>query len=180
MRRAKDLIGKAIVHQATGERLASAYDLVFTPDTRNVSAIVVDSGGWFRDAKVVPWSAIASIGDVIMVQGDTPIIVASTSAALREDLQHDERITGAPIVTTTGERIGTIGDLFINDRGNVVGYEVKQGFVSDLGGRKFLAAENVQSVGKDAIISTTTELQSLKNAVQELSATSDQGDERAV
>lgn len=180
MRRAKDLIGKAIVHQATGERLASAYDLVFTPDTRNVSAIVVDSGGWFRDAKVVPWSAIASIGDVIIVQGDKPIMIASDSPALQQDLQNNARITGVSIVTATGERIGAVGDLFINDRGNVLGYEVKQGFVSDLAGRKFLAAENVQSVGKDAIIATTSELQSLKSAVQELGATSEQGDERAV
>lgn len=166
MFRAKELIGKAIVHQATGERLASVYDLVFTPDTRNVSAIVVDSGGWFRDARVVPWSAVASIGDVIIAQGDKPIIVASESPALQQDMQHNARITGVPIVTDTGERVGTVGDLFINERGNVIGYEVKQGFVSDLTGRKFLPVDQVQNVGKDAVISAATELSSVKQAVQ--------------
>lgn len=168
MQKAKELIGKGVVHQATGERLATVYDLVFTPDTRNVSALVVDSGGWFRDARVIPWSAIASIGDVVMVQGDKPIIVASESAALQQDLQNNARITGTPIVTDTGERIGTIGDLFINERGNVIGYSVKQGFVSDLSGRKFLPVDQVQSVGKDAVIAGPAELQSLKQAVKQI------------
>lgn len=149
------------------------------PRSRNVSALVVDSGGWFRDARVVPWSAIVSIGDVIIVQGDKPVMVASQSPALKQDLQHDARITGAPIVTDTGERIGTVGDLFINDRGNVVGYEVKQGFVSDLTGRKFLLADQVQSVGKDAVIAAAPEeLPSVKKAVQELKQQN--ADERTV
>lgn len=180
MRKAKELIGKAIVHQTTGERLAGVHDLVFTPDTRNVSAILVDSGGWFRDARVIPWSAVASIGDVVMVRGENPIVVASESPQLQAEVNQDARITGAPIVTDTGERIGTVGDLFINDAGQVIGYEVKQGFVSDLGGRKFLPADHVRNVGKDAVIADTSDLPTVKQAVQQIDDTTSTQDERTV
>lgn len=164
MRKAKELIGKSIVHQSTGERIAEVRDLVFESDARHVAAVMVDQGGWFRDARVILWSSIVSIGDAMMVQGEAPIVVASEAPTLRDELQQDIRITGAPIMTDTGDRIGTVGDLYINDNGEVVGYEVRQGFMSDLAGRKFLAAEDVQTVGRDAIIASHPNLVSAREA----------------
>lgn len=164
MRKANELIGKAIVHQATGERIATVRDLVFQPDARSVSAILVDSGGWFRGASVIAWGAVASIGDVVMVQGDAPVQRASDAPEVSDELRQDVQLTNTAIMTESGERIGTVGDLFINDAGEVVGYEVKQGFVNDLGGRKFLSVDHVKTVGKDAIIADSTDLTTVKQA----------------
>lgn len=179
MRKAKELVGKAIVNQATGENLATVRDLIFDRDARHVAALLVDSGGWFRDARVVCWDAIANIGDVVMVQGDSPVVTASTAPQLRDELKQDVRISGMPIMSDSGERIGTVGDLFINDTGEVVGYEVKQGFMSDLSGRKFLFADHVQTVGRDAIIADAASLTSTKQAHQQLDS-AQASDERAV
>lgn len=164
MRKANLLIGKSIVHQATGEQLATVRDLVFEPSARRVAAILVNSGGLFRDAQVIAWGAIASIGDVVMVTGDAPIQRASDTPEVSDELRQDVQLTGTAIVTEAGERIGTVGDLFINDAGEVVGYEVKQGFISDLAGRKFLAVAHVKTVGKDAIIADAADLTSVKQA----------------
>lgn len=164
MRKANELIGKSIVHQATGEKLATVRDLVFETNARSVAAILVDSGGLFRDARVIAWDAIASIGDVVMVTGDAPIQRASETPQVSDELRQDMQLTGTAIMTEAGERIGTVGDLFIDDAGEVVGYEVKQGFISDLGGRKFLAVEHVKTVGKDAIIADAADLSSVKQA----------------
>jgi uncharacterized protein YrrD len=168
MRKAKELVGKPIVNQATGEHLATVRDLIFNADARKVAALLVDSGGWFRDARVVCWDAIASISDVIMVAGDTPVVAASSAPQLSDELKQDVRITGMPIVSDSGERIGTVGDLYINDAGVVIGYEIKQGFINDLAGRKFLFADHVQTVGRDAIIADASDLTSAKQAQQNL------------
>lgn len=166
MRKANELIGKSIVNQATGERLATVRDLVFQPDARSVAAILVDSGGWFRDAQVIAWDAIVSIADVVMVRGDQPIQRASEAPQISDELRQDMQMTNTAIVSEAGERIGTVGDLFINEAGQVVGYEIKQGFVSDLGGRKFLPATNVKTVGKDALIADVADLTTVKQALR--------------
>ena len=175
MRKAKELVGKPIVHQATGEQLATVRDLVFDADARNVAALLADSGGWFRDARVVCWDSIASIGDAIMVTGDAPVVAASSAPQLSDELKQDVRITGMPIMSDSGERIGTVGDLYIDDAGVVVGYEIKQGLINDLTGRKFLFADHVQTVGRDAIIADASDLTSVKQAQQ-----NQPPDERAV
>lgn len=179
MRKAKELVGKAIVNQATGEHVATVRDLIFDGDARHVAALLVDSGGWFRDARVVCWEAIASIGDVVMVQGESPVVTASSAPQLSDELKQDVRISGMPIMSDSGERIGSVGDLFIDDKGDVVGYEVKQGFMSDLGGRKFLFADDVQTVGRDAIIADAGHLTSTKQAQQSIE-TPPASDERVV
>jgi len=162
MWKANELINKTVVHHTTGAKLATVYNLVFDNEIRNVAALMIDSGGWFRDARVIPWNRVVSISDVVLVQGDFPIVKAS-DAEMAHLVQQEIRLTGTPIVSDTGERMGTVGDLFINERGEIAGYEVKQSFMS-LGGRKFLPADAVQAVGKDAIISTTTDLPSVKDA----------------
>ena len=60
------------------------------------------------------------------------------------------------------ERLGTVSDIGFDDQGRVLGYEINQGGLGGLMGHRFLPIERVQTVGKDAIISTTTELSSLK------------------
>jgi uncharacterized protein YrrD len=44
----------------------------------------------------------------------------------------------------------------------VLGYEIRHGVLGGLIGQRFLPSEQIQSVGKDAIIINTTELSSVK------------------
>ena len=164
MRKTKELIGKHIVNQATGEQLATVQDVILDNDARHVVAVLTDSGGWFRDAKVVLWNTVTSIGDVIVVRGGTTETVASTNPELAYLLEAKTPMTGTTIISDGGERIGTVGDLFMDDAGNVVGYEVRQGLINDLSGRKFLPVASIEAVGKDAIIANPADLQSVKQA----------------
>ncbi len=167
MRKANELFGKTIVAQASGERLATVRDVILDRDAHKIAALLVDSGGWFSSAKVIPWSNVVSAGDVVIVDSPGSITTVEQDSELANLLQHPQRMTGTTLITEGGERIGTVGDLFINERGEVVGYEVKQGFISDLGGRKFLPAETVQTIGDDAIITKDAHLSSIKDATQE-------------
>ena len=173
MRKSKELIGKTIVQQETGDKLAIVYDLIFDAEARNVLALVIETGGWFRDARIVPWSRVTGIGDVILIRGDTPAVVKASDSEVAGLMSQDPRITGVTIVSDTGEKVGTVGDLLINDAGEVQGYEVKQGRIP-LAGHKFLPIDQVQAVGPDAVIAVTTDLPSVKEvqrAVDEPPAT---------
>lgn len=161
MRKSNELIGKSIVAQGTGERLATVYDVVVDQAVQHVVALLIESGGWLRDARVVPWNRIVSIGDVILVRSDAPVIITARDAAITDQVAHPARVTGTTVVTDGGEKLGTVGDLFIDDEGRVLGFEVKQGFLS-LAGRAFLPAAQVQTVGQDAVIASTAALPSVK------------------
>ncbi len=160
MRKANELIGKPIVQQSTGERLATVHNVVVDRTAQRAVALLIQSGGWLRDARVVPWNRITSIGDVILVHGDAPVIVTATEAQLADEVADTGQITGTRIVTASGEALGTVGDVFIDDAGNVRGYEVKHGLLS-VAGRQFLAVAQVQTMGQDAVIATTAELPSV-------------------
>ncbi len=161
MRKANDLIGKPIVQQDTGERIASVYNVVIDRNTQRAVALLIQTGGWLRDARVVPWNRITSLGDVILARGDGPVIVKANEAGLADVVAKDIQITGTRIVTASGEELGTVGDVFIDDDGRVLGYEVKHGLLS-LAGRQFLPVAQAQTVGHDAVIATTSELPSVK------------------
>jgi uncharacterized protein YrrD len=166
MHKSKDLIGKTIVQQQTGDKVAIVYDVIFDAEARKVLALLIETGGWFRDARIVPWSRVTSIGDVILVRGDTPAVVKASESEVAGLLSQDPHITGVPIVSDTGEKVGTVGDLLIDDRGEVQGYEVKQGRIH-LSGHKFLPVDQVRAVGPDAVIAATTDLPSVKKAQRE-------------
>ncbi|WP_026370427.1 PRC-barrel domain-containing protein [Kallotenue papyrolyticum] len=163
MRKAKEVIGKRIIHQTTGAELASVHDIIFDAPARRAVALLVERGGWFREARVVPWTAITGIGDVIMVSGEQPIVTASEIPELRDE-DREIRLTGLAVMNEHGDRIGTVGDLYINDAGEVIGYEVKQGFMSS---PKFLFADSVKAVGRDAVIADTSQLTSMARAREE-------------
>ena len=166
MRKTSSLIGKSIVHQESGDRLASVHDIIFSDDAQHALAMLVNTGGWFREAQLIPWKHVSSIGDVVIVQGELPLVVNAVDSDVVEEWKHDVRLSGTAIITDGGERIGTVGDLFIEDDGTVVGYEVKQGFMNS-SGRKFLPIEQVKVIGKDAVLAGSDELQTVTQARQE-------------
>jgi uncharacterized protein YrrD len=66
-------------------------------------------------------------------------------------------VIGRPVVSAdTGRKLGTVGDVLIDDAGReVVGLVVRHG---RLGGEDVLPAAAVHSLGPDAIVSRTDEL----------------------
>jgi uncharacterized protein YrrD len=167
MRSANELLGKPVIDQATGERLTSVNDAVFSADGRAIVARL-SSGGLLSSPLVLRWNTIVSIGDVIVRQGSTPLPSLGDDEEISALAKQTYHFTGTKIITSSGAEIGEVGDVFIDDRGIVVGYEVKQGLFA---GRKFLSVARAQTIGKDAIIASVndaSELQSLSEIEREL------------
>lgn len=163
MRKVNELYGKPIVHQATGNRIATVRDAVLDAQVSRVIALLADEGQLMGAARVIRWSAVVSVGDVIVINSALPLRAVSEDQEVTDLLAHANRITGTTIVSDGGKQIGTVGDLFIDDQGSIVGYEVKQGLFTDLRGRKFLPIGDVQAVGKDAVIVVESDLATVKS-----------------
>jgi uncharacterized protein YrrD len=162
MQRVNELFGKEVVSQTSGEKQGTVRDIVFDEDASNIVALLV--GGFIGRDRALRWTSVASVGDVVVLGGE------GTLNKLGEDLEvadlHKKRqsITGTEIVTQEGEKIGEVRDLFVNERGQVGGYEVSRGLVSDMRGRKFLPIRNIRAIGKDTIIVSNPDLLPVEEA----------------
>ncbi len=146
------LFGKSVIAQDTGERIATIHDVVLDQPPTRVLAVVIDTGGWMKSARVIRWEQVVSLGDVLLVRGEPPYTKISDDPDLAALAKEAHQITGTTIMTVDGNQIGTVADLSIGTDGRITGYEVKQGFFQDLRGRSLLPAAQVHSVGADALI----------------------------
>src|SRR4051812_1614915 len=154
MRKGKSVIGKQILSLATGERLETVSDLVLDPDGRRMIALVASEGGILTSSKVVPSSEISSFGrDAVVVRGPDAIISASDQPDLRAAVNHNDKILGKAVFTTTGDKLGSISDVYFDERtADVMGYEVSSGLIGDATkGTSYLATDEITNIGPDVI-----------------------------
>ena len=165
MYKVKELLGKEILDQDTGEKIASVREVIFDDDTRRVVALLTDEG-LLRGPSVVRWSSVANVADVVAVRGGGSLADLDSDPEVSALRRRSDVVEGKEIVTEGGEKIGEVSDLLVDDLGGVLGYEVKSGLVRDLMGRKFLPIEAVRSSGGDVVISADAGLPSVRDVAR--------------
>ena len=155
MIKGKEMIGRSVMTIDGGVQVNKVQDLVFDHDANQVLALLVDEGGWFRSAKVVPFESIKSIGeDAVMVQDETDVVSARDDSRIAELLDTKVGLIGTKLLTTEGRDLGKIADVYFEDHsGKVVGYEATGGLFADLSsGRTFVPAPESIIIGEHAAI----------------------------
>jgi uncharacterized protein YrrD len=158
MQKINDLFGKRVISQQTGDQLATVKDVVLDRQAHRILALII--GGKASDEQVVRRERIMGMGEFIIVDGAGPFPSSEVDAEIAELRAEAQQITGKKIISTGGEQIGTVGDMYFSRSGAIVGFELKHGLFSGSDPQVIKAAE-VQAVGKDAVIVTATEPVSL-------------------
>jgi sporulation protein YlmC with PRC-barrel domain len=171
MQKINDLFGKRVVDLTTGDPVATVGDVVLSADGHRIVALIAGGGAFSSgDEHVIRWDCVRSIGEYVIVESATPFATVGDDAEVAELRKQAHKITGKTVISTTGEQIGTVGDMIFNDRGDVVGYTIRQGGGLLGGANGMLPAQQVQAVGKDAIIVATAELMPLTDDVDDAHA----------
>ena len=155
MIKGKEILGRNIVAISTGEKVDSVRDVVFDHQGNRVLAFLVDEGGWFRAAKAVPFARIRSIGEhAVMIASPDDVTSSRDDKALGDALESKKSLLGMALLTTDGQNLGRIADVYFDEQtGNVVGYEATGGLFADLSsGRAFIPAPSDVQIGEDAAI----------------------------
>jgi len=155
MRRGKEVIGKKIV-SLTGDILVDhVRDLIFDPAGQRLLGLLVDEGGWFHAARVIPFDAVSSFGeDAVMVADSSATVSAREVPGLSEVLSSDHKLVGTALISTEGDDLGRLADLYFDEQsGQVAGYDVSGGVFADLSsGRSFVPAFSDLHLGKDVAL----------------------------
>jgi uncharacterized protein YrrD len=152
MRKGSDLIGKPLVAFDTGEEFERIRDLLFDQDSNQLLGFLVDEGGWFSSARVLPLENIQSLGqDALIVPAKNAVVNAAQVPAINRVLERNNVLKGTKIMTTDGRDLGTMADLYFDEHtGTVEGYEVSGGVFADAyTGRAFVPAQHALKIGED-------------------------------
>ncbi len=163
MRKGRDIIGKPVVSYDTGEKFDRIQDLIFDQNSNQLLGLLVDEAGWFKDARVLPLLEIQSIGaDAVIVSSKNVVVRVSDVKPVATILEHNNILKGTRIMTTDGRDLGTLIDLYFDERTGVIeGYEASGGLFADVySGRSFIPAPQTLKIGKDVafVPSQTAEL----------------------
>jgi uncharacterized protein YrrD len=152
MRKGSDLIGLPIVAFDTGSRMDAVEDVVFDHDSNRVLGVIVDDGGWLRSARVVPFGDLQAVGPDALIVGSAAAVRGRDDAhEIRPVFEGGNVLKGTRIMTTDGRDLGTMTDIFFDERsGALEGYEVSGGMFADAyTGRSFVPAPKTVKIGHD-------------------------------
>jgi uncharacterized protein YrrD len=152
MRKGKDIVGKPVIAYDTGEKIDTIVDLIFDQDDNRLLGFLIDEGGWFSNAKVLPLSYVKAIGvDAVIVPSKDAIAASSQYATIHKILESNNILNGTRIMTTDGRDLGTLVDFYFDQTSGVVeGYEASGGLFADAySGRSFVPAPQTLKIGED-------------------------------
>lgn len=152
MRKGSDLIGKPIIAFGGGRQLDKIQDVIFDQQSNQLLGFLVDEGGWFSTARVLPLRNVQAIGpDAVIVSAADAIQSADLMPDIQRILERNNVLKGTKIMTTDGRDLGTLSDLYFDEQsGMVEGYEASGGVFADAySGRSFVPAPQTIQIGTD-------------------------------
>lgn len=152
MRKGKDIVGKPVIAYDSGEKIESIIDLIFDQNENRLLGFLIDEGGWFSNAKVLPLNLIKAIGiDAVIVPSKDVIRPSSDYEIIHHILESNNILNGTRIMTTDGRDLGILVDFYFDQMTGIVeGYEASGGLFADAySGRSFVPAPQALKIGED-------------------------------
>lgn len=154
MRRAVDTLGAKVMNVKTGEIVGKVQDLLFDREGR-LKGLLLEKKYWFAKVPYLPVSQILSVGeDVVTIDQEPDLNTESIEEGWVHLVHGHQKMKGVPVITSSGTQLGILEDVYFQEElGNIIGYEISDGFFSDLmEGRRMIEHPNKLFIGKDAFV----------------------------
>ena len=116
MLKVKDIIGKPIVADDSGESIERVIAPIFDRDENCLLGFLVDQDGWFSNPKVLPLYLVKSIeADAIIIPWKESIAPASDYATIHDVLAQNNRLNCDHVLTNSDRDLGTLLDLYFDE-----------------------------------------------------------------
>jgi uncharacterized protein YrrD len=142
-----------VIENNTGDMIGQVIDLLFT-NKGMIAGILMNCKGFFQRDRIIPFRAITAIGnDGVLIDHRENLQPFQKDDSIF-CLESRHGLIGKMVFSTEGEKLGILQDVyFLENLGMIVGYELTEGFFSELTeGKKFIQTNQAFSVGKDLMI----------------------------
>jgi uncharacterized protein YrrD len=146
------LKGQPVFETRTGSKIGEISDLCISSSGK-VEGLLVKKGVFFKQSFFLDIQKVASFGwDGVMINGNCQLEKLKESSEYT--LTHQHSLDGMMMISKSGESLGLLKDVYFQEElGTIVGYEITDGFFSDITkGKQVVRSEKPLAIGKDAII----------------------------
>jgi uncharacterized protein YrrD len=146
------LKGLPVYELKSGEKIGDVYDLNISSNGI-VKGLLIKKGDFFRKTFTVRIENVASFGwDGVMVEDKK--VLEPIKSPPEYTFEHKHSLSGKMMMSDEGEKLGLLEDVyFMEEVGTIVGYELTDGFFSDITeGKRVVKTVEPPAIGKDAII----------------------------
>jgi uncharacterized protein YrrD len=146
------LKGQPVFETSTGTKIGEINDL-FISSSGKVEGLLVKKGVFFKQSYFLDIQKVASFGwDGVMINDSRQLGKLKESSEYT--LTHQQSLDGMMMISKSGESLGLLKDVYFQEElGTIVGYEITDGFFSDITkGKQVVRSEKPLAIGKDAII----------------------------
>jgi uncharacterized protein YrrD len=146
------LKGLPVYELKSGVKIGIVCDLNISSNGL-VKGLLVKKGVLIKKTFCIDIQKVTSFGfDGVMVE-DGHVLELLTEPA-EFTLENNDRLQGRMMISEEGERLGFLEDVyFMEEVGTIIGYELSDGFFSDImEGKRVIKADQPPAIGKDAII----------------------------
>lgn len=145
-----------IISLQEGQQIGYVKSLILNASTKALAAIVVDSKGFFKDQRIIPYSKVISVGeDAITIDQESHVEKTSSLPELLDLVKEKLTIIGTKMVTETGKTLGIANEYYVDpETGKITQIEISGGKIEGIiSGKAWISAEYIKTIGHDVIIS---------------------------
>lgn len=145
------LKGQPVFETNSGQKIGEVSDLCIS-NTGRVDGLLVKKGVFFKQSFFLDIQKVASFGvDGVMIEDNASLVKLKNP---QYTLTHQQPLDGMMMLSKSGESLGLLKDVYFQEElGTIIGYEITDGFFSDLTeGKQVIQSGKPLAIGKDAII----------------------------
>lgn len=145
------LKGQPVFETKSGQKIAEVCDLCITSNGK-VTGLLVKKGVFFKQSFFLDIHKVTSFGtDGVMIEDNGSLEKLKDP---EYTFTHQQPLDGMMMLSKSGESLGLLKDVyFLEELGTIIGYEITDGFFSDLTeGKQVIQSGKPLAIGKDAII----------------------------
>lgn len=157
-----DIIGLDIISLASGSKVETVTDILYDSQKHQVVGILVDKGGWFKEARIILINNIHAIGkDAVIIQNESVVKVAGDVPERVALIANSEKtLVKDNVITEQGLKLGSVSDIYLEfPGGKVWELEISQGLIGNMAsGKKLVKTQDIVTIGENLIVSKFTEI----------------------
>lgn len=146
------LKGLPVIELKSGMTMGEVSDLQISSDG-NVKGLLVQKGAFLKKTYSLDINDVSSFGwDGVMVHEQS--VLQPLKNRSDYTFENENKLAGKVMMSREGEKLGFLEDVYFQEEvGKIVGYELSDGFFSDmLEGKRVVKTDMPPAIGKDTII----------------------------
>jgi len=146
------LKGMPIYNVRSGKKIGDVCDLSIS-DNGKVTGLLVKKGVFFKQTYFLAIDKVSSFGwDGVMIESSEQL--EKLKSIPENTISHQSPLYGKMMLSKRGDSLGLLKDVYFQEEvGTIVGYEVTDGFFTDITeGKQVIETYLPPAIGKDAII----------------------------